>query len=409
MGSLKETKPSIQALQLADLLAHRVKVSRADLIDLYSQSLQENMFSNRGEIRPRELAQIATEEVDALLSFLRDPAFPVFEHGGIFCKKGLSEQTLLGLARATRQFFLSHFTGDDVVETLNIIGRYQNGLVHGFIKAREQMILEEQEQIRGALQIAIGRYTVEIKEVQEIAKKANEANEFKTQFIARMSHELRTPLGALLGLAEMLQQNVYGALTPPQQDIVQRIIGNAEVLRQVFTELLDQSQIEAGQLRLKEKPVSPEELVRKVHSNLLALALQKGLSMHMEVTPGLPRTLLGDEARIEQILSNLVVNAIKFTKKGGVTIRVFRGNDSRWAMQVKDTGIGIDPENQAQIFEPFRQADETTSRRYGGVGLGLAIVQQLVEAMQGSIRVESKPGQGSTFTVYLPIRESENQ
>ncbi|HSB02879.1 MAG TPA: ATP-binding protein, partial [Anaerolineales bacterium] len=361
------------------------------------------------EVRPRELAQIAAEEVDALLSYLHDPSFPIFEHGDKFCKKGLSDQTLLGLARVTRQFFLSYFTGDDVVETLNIIGHYQNGVVRGFIKAREQMILEEQERIRGALQIAVGRYTVEIKEVQEIAQKANEANEFKTQFIARMSHELRTPLGALLGLAEMLQQNVYGALTAPQQDIVKRIISNAEELKQVFTELLDQSQIESGQLRLRERPFSPEALARRVNSNYLAMALQKGLSMRVEAAPDLPKALFGDEARIAQVLSNLVVNAIKFTKKGGVTIRVFKGDDSRWSMQVKDTGIGIAPEDQGQIFEPFRQADESTSRKYGGVGLGLAIAQQLVQAMKGSIHLESKPGLGSTFTVSLPIRESEVQ
>jgi signal transduction histidine kinase len=404
-----ETKPSIQAIQLADVLAHQVKTYRADLIGLYRQSLQADLFSNRGEVRPRDLSQIATDEVEALLGYLRDPAFPVFEHGDKFCKKGLSEQTLLGLVRATRHFFLSHFTGDDLVETLNIIGRYQNGMVRGFIKAREQMILEEQERIRGALQIAISRYTVEIQEVQEIAKKADEANQFKSQFIARISHELRTPLGALLGLAEMLQQSVYGELTPPQLDIVQRIIGNAQELKQIFTELLDQSQIESGQLRLKQKAFSPQALAKKVHSNYLAMALEKGLSMHLETVPGLPQMLIGDAARIEQILSNLIVNAIKFTKKGGITIRVFKGSAVDWAMQVKDTGIGIAPEEQARIFEPFRQADEATSRKYGGVGLGLAIVQQLVQVMQGSIHLESKPGQGSTFTVHLPIRESEEQ
>jgi signal transduction histidine kinase len=404
-----ETKPSIQALQLADLLAHRVKVNRADLIGLYRRSLQEDLFSNRTEVHPRELAQIAVEEVEALLSYLGDPTFPVVEHGDKFCKKGLSEQTLLGLVRTTRHFFLSHFTGDDVVETLNIIGRYQNGLVRGFIKAREQMILEEQERIRGALQVAIGRYTVEIKEVQQIAQRANEANEFKSQFIARISHELRTPLGALLGLADMLQNGVYGTLTPAQLDIVQRIIGNAEELKQVFTELLDQSQIESGQLRLKEKPFSPQTLVKKVHSNYLAMALEKGLSMRLETVPDLPETLIGDGARIEQILSNLVVNAIKFTRKGGITVRVFKDGNSLWVMQVTDTGIGIASEDQVQIFEPFRQADENTSRRYGGVGLGLAIAKQLVQAMQGSIHVESKPGQGSTFTVSLPIRKGEDR
>ncbi|HEX2995128.1 MAG TPA: ATP-binding protein, partial [Anaerolineales bacterium] len=363
----------------------------------------------RGEVRPRELAEIAANEVDALTSYLRDPSFPTLEHGGKFCTKGLSEQTLLGLAGTTRQFFLTHSAASDMPQVLDVLGRYQSGVVQGFIKAREQIILAEQERIRGALQIALSRYTVEIKEVQEMAKKATEANEFKTQFIARMSHELRTPLGALLGLAEMLQQNVYGTLSAPQNDIVQRIISNAEGLKQVFSELLDQSQMESGNLRLKEKPFTPETLVRRVHGNYLAMALEKGLSMHVEVNPGLPKTLIGDETRIEQILSNLVVNAIKFTKKGGIKIRTFQNNDAQWAMQVKDTGIGIDAENQQQIFEPFRQADEHTSRRYGGVGLGLAIVQQLVAAMQGSIHLESKPGQGSTFTVYLPIRERETQ
>jgi signal transduction histidine kinase len=403
------TEAPIQTDQMANSLAQCVESKHADLISIYLRSLQENLFSNRGEVRPRELADIAAKEVEALLSFLRDPLFPAFEHGSKFCEKGLSEQTLLGLAGATRQFFLAHFIGSDVLETLNIIGHYQNGMMLGFIKTREQIILEEQERIRGALQIAVSRYTVEIEEVQEIAKKASEANEFKSQFIARMSHELRTPLGALLGLAEMLQQSVYGELSPPQLDIVQRIIGNAQQLKQLFTELLDQSQIESGQLRLKEKSFSPHALAKKVHSNYLAMALQKGLSMHLEAAPNLPQTLTGDAGRIEQILSNLVVNAIKFTKKGGVTIRVSKGDSSQWIIEVKDTGIGIATKEQAQIFEPFRQADETTSRTYGGVGLGLAIVRQLVQVMHGSIQLESKLGQGSTFTVYLPIRESEDQ
>lgn len=404
-----ETETPTQADQLPELLAQCLEVNRADLISRYRRSLQESLFNNRSDVHPRELARIATDEVDALVSYLHDPSFSTLEHGSKFCIKGLSEQTLLDLGGVTRQFFLTHSAGSDIAQVLDVLGSYQNGVVQGFIKTREQVILEEQERIRGALQIALSRYTVEIKEVQEIAKKANEANEFKTQFIARMSHELRTPLGALLGLAEMLQQNVYGTLSAPQNDIVQRIISNAEGLKQVFSELLDQSQMESGNLRLKEKPFSPETMVRRVNGNYLAMALQKGLSMRVEVNPGLPETLIGDETRIEQILSNLVVNAIKFTKKGGITIRMFRDSDSHWAMQVKDTGIGIDPENQQQIFEPFRQADENTSRRYGGVGLGLAIVQQLVEVMKGSVRLESKPGQGSTFTVYLPIRESEAQ
>jgi signal transduction histidine kinase len=385
-----------------------VEANQADLVKLYNESLRETLFTNRSEMSPRASHTIATGEAQALLDCLHDPAFSALEYGTQLCKSGISEQSMLRLAQVTRQFVLSHFTSEDVAQALNIVDLYQNDVVQGYIQALGKSILAEQERLRGALQVAIGHYTVEIKEVQDIAKKANEANEFKSQFIARMSHELRTPLGAVLGLAEMLQQSVYGLLSPPQQDIVQRIIDNAQTLKEVFTELLDQSQIEAGQLRLKARVFSPQALAKKVNSNYLAMALQKGLSMWLEVAPDLPETLIGDDVRIEQVLSNLVVNAIKFTKQGGITIRVFKGNHSQWVMQVKDTGIGIASENQDQIFEPFRQADENTSRKYGGVGLGLAIAQQLVQAMKGSIHVESKAGQGSTFTVNLPIREAEN-
>lgn len=397
-----------RSFSLQPQLLKTVGANQAELLNLYSEALRKTLFTNRSEMSPRALRAVAAEEVTSLLSYLRDPSFSVVEHGRQLCQKGLSEQTLLALAQTTHQFFLTHFLAN-AIEALNDIGPYETGQIEGYILARENIILAEQERIRGALQVALGRYTVEIKEVQEIAKKATEANEFKSQFIARMSHELRTPLGALLGLAEMLQQNVYGELTLPQQDIVRRIIDNAQMLKEVFTELLDQSQIEAGQLRLKRRAFSPEVLAKKVHSNYLAMALQKGLSMRVEADSKLPGTLTGDEARIEQVLSNLVVNAIKFTKRGGITIRVFKDGPAHWALQVKDTGIGISAEDQALIFEPFRQADETTSRQYGGVGLGLAIVQQLVKAMQGSIYLESKPGQGSTFTVSLPIGESEER
>jgi len=404
-----QTETPVLTDQLADLLTQRVEDNRADLLNRYRQSLQENLFSNRSEVRPRELVHVATEEVDTLIRSFPHLFESGRERGTQLCQIGFSDQTILSLGQATRQFFLTHFTGTESAQVLNIVDLYQNGVLQGYFQARERIILAEQERIRGALQVAVGRYTVEIKEVHEIAKKASEANEFKSQFIARMSHELRTPLGALLGLAEMLQQSVYGVLSPPQFDIVQRIIDNAQTLKQVFTELLDQSQIESGQLRLRERAFSPQALAKKVNSNYLAMALQKGLSMWVEVAPELPEILIGDETRIEQVLSNLVVNAIKFTKQGGITIRVFKGDHSHWVMQVRDTGIGIASENQAQIFEPFRQADENTSRKYGGVGLGLAIAQQLVQAMKGSIHVESKPGQGSTFTVFLPIREGEDR
>ncbi|MBI5838750.1 MAG: hypothetical protein HZB19_01485 [Chloroflexi bacterium] len=389
-------------------LALRVEAHRADLMDRYRRSLQETLFTNRTEVRPRELGRIAAEEAEALIRAFHPHRPSGVEQGAKLCQMGLSEQAILGLGKAARQFILAIFEPDLISPALDVADSYQDEVIRGFIQSREKLILAEQERIRGALQIAIGRYTVEINEVKELAQNATEANEFKSQFIARISHELRTPLGALMGMAEMLQQNVYGPLSQAQQDIVQRIVNNAQALKQVFSELLDQSQIESGQLRLKEHPFSPHTLVKRVHSSYLAMALQKGLSMWMDVAPEVPQTLIGDEGRVEQVLSNLVVNAIKFTRTGGVTIHVFKGENTHWALQVKDTGIGISPEDRAYIFEPFRQADETTSRKYGGVGLGLSIVQQLVSAMGGSIDLESKTGQGSVFTVYLPIRSVDS-
>lgn len=245
---------------------------------------------------------------------------------------------------------------------------------------------------------------IQIIETKILAKHATEANEFKSQLLARISHELRTPLGALMGMSEMLHQNVYGPLTPAQQDITHRIIDNSNALQHVFAELLDQSQIESGQLRLKTEEFSPQTLTEEVYSQCLALAERKGLALQVEVHPDLPGMMIGDRERIMQSLSNLVVNAIKFTRVGQVLICARKEDNTHWALQVTDTGIGIAKDTQAYIFEPFRRADETTRREFGGVGLGLAIVQQLVTAMDGTINVESEIGRGSTFTIILPLQ-----
>jgi signal transduction histidine kinase len=399
----------VQTDELAESFAQRMRTNQADLVNRFHQGLQETLFTNRAEMRPREIGNIAAANAEILMSGLPHPDRGV-EHGAKLCQMGLSIQTVMALGQAAQRFILATFEKDLVPQALDAVGIYQNAVVLGFIQEREKLILAEQERIRGAMQIAIGRFTVEIKDIQEMAQRASEANEFKTRFIARVSHELRTPLGALLGMSEMLQQSVYGPLSPAQMDITQRIIENTRALERVFTELLDQSQLESGQLRLRQEEFSPRLLAHTVHENSLPMALRKGLTMQLIVDPQLPGTLFGDKIRIEQILSNLVINAIKYTQTGGIEIRINQDGGEHWIMQVKDTGIGIAEEDRALIFEPFRQADETIGRRFGGVGLGLAIVQQLVIAMHGIVDVESKVGQGSTFSVTLPLhikRESD--
>jgi signal transduction histidine kinase len=248
---------------------------------------------------------------------------------------------------------------------------------------------------------------VKVEEVQILAQRATEANEFKSKLIARISHELRTPLGALIGMSELLQQEIYGPLSPQQLDIINRIIYNSHALERVFSELLDQSQIESGQLRLRLERFSPKDLAESVYLNLMPQTKKKGLDLVLDVKGNAPDFVVGDYKRVEQVLSNLVVNAIKFTENGRITITIYQADDSHWALQVSDTGIGISKEDQAFIFEPFRQADESMARKFGGVGLGLAIVQQLTSAMGGAIELQSEVGKGSRFTITLPLQAAK--
>jgi len=240
-------------------------------------------------------------------------------------------------------------------------------------------------------------------EVQDLMQRAQEASEFKSQLIARISHELRTPLGAIVGLAEMLQAGANGPLNPEQTQTAERIVENVHYFERIIGELLTQSQIDMGALAIRRDPFSPYRLKDHVESVFRLQAERRRLELNIEVDPNLPEQLCCDPERVEQILSNLVGNAIKFTPIGGITIRIYKYDSDYWAMQVADTGIGIPQPEQKVIFDTFRQGDESSSRSFGGVGLGLSIVQSLTHAMKGRIFLESESGEGSVFTVILPI------
>jgi len=370
---------------LPALLIQLIETNRSDLVSQYHKSLKETMFTNRPDVHPTALRRIAADEADALLNFLRSPQTASQEHGVQLCKMGLSEKSLLKLIWATNQFITRYLEGEQIRAAIELINIYQESMILGFTQTREATILSEQERIRQAFEQTISRFTVEIREVQTLAQRATEANEFKSRFIARISHELRTPLGAILGMSEMLQSDIYGPLTPAQNDIIQRVVNNVHTLERVFAELSDQTQIEAGQLHLREAPFSPQALAHLAYSNCLSLALQKNLALHLDVAQDLPNILIGDSKRIEQVLNNLVINAIKYTETGRIDIKITRHSDTRWGLHVIDTGIGISKEAQAFIFEPFRQVDETVGRKYDGIGLGLSIVHELVTIMGGTV------------------------
>ena len=232
---------------------------------------------------------------------------------------------------------------------------------------------------------------------------ALEASRVKSEFLARVSHELRTPLGVIRGYADLLSEPAYGTLSELQAKAVNEIIDSTERITGMVSELLDEARLAAGAVQLEIKPFNPAEVLEDIKEKLSVLADQKKLALTAELDPDLPSQLVGDPNRINQMVTNLTSNSIKFTKKGEVSIRFYRHDTDQWAMEVTDTGPGIPQDAHESIFEPFRQADSTIPRIFGGTGLGLSIVKHLTNLMDGKITVESEVGSGSTFTVILPL------
>ena len=230
-----------------------------------------------------------------------------------------------------------------------------------------------------------------------------ELERMKSAFVSTASHELRTPLNAILGYSDMLKEAVYGPLSDAQTESMIRIIANTRRMLSLVNNLLDQAQIEAGQIKLSPTVFSVKDLADDLRSVMGILADQKGLQFDISSSDVLPDRVWSDAQRLHQILVNLVGNAIKFTDHGKVSVRFDRPDPAHWTIKVADTGLGIPEEALSYIFEPFRQVDETATRKHPGSGLGLSIVKQLVTLLGGDVSVSSQEGQGSTFTIVLPL------
>ncbi|HEY9610196.1 ATP-binding protein [Allocoleopsis sp.] len=228
-----------------------------------------------------------------------------------------------------------------------------------------------------------------------------EAARLKSQFLATMSHELRTPMNAIIGFSQLLLRQRQSSLVPKQADMIQRILSNGKHLLALINEILDLSKIEAGRLELKLEAFNLMTLVRSTVDELRPLADERHLALYIHDNVQ-NANVINDSVRLRQILVNLLSNGIKFTQTGSVEVEVREISPDRLAIAVKDSGIGIAEAELEHIFEEFRQIDQTITRKYAGTGLGLAITKSLVQLMQGTITVESKLGQGSTFRIELP-------
>ncbi|NNB89969.1 CHASE3 domain-containing protein, partial [Corallococcus exiguus] len=238
----------------------------------------------------------------------------------------------------------------------------------------------------------------------EKASELERTNRYKSEFLANMSHELRTPLNSSLILAKLLADNKEGNLTAEQVKFAQTIGSAGNDLLALINDILDLSRIEAGRVDVQLESVGLQPFVENLGRTFQPVATQKGLRFTTTVAPGVPPTLETDPQRLGQVLKNLLANAFKFTEAGEVTLTVATEEPGRVTFSVRDSGIGIPGELQGLIFEAFRQADGSTHRKYGGTGLGLSISRDLARLLGGDVTVRSAPGEGSTFTLTLPLR-----
>ncbi|MER6028049.1 HAMP domain-containing protein [Streptomyces sp. NPDC001851] len=292
--------------------------------------------------------------------------------------------------------------------------------------------LEEKAELLARQNRDIEVKNTEIEEARQVLEERAEqlavSMRYKSEFLANMSHELRTPLNSLLILAKLLADNAEGNLSPKQVEFAETIHGAGSDLLQLINDILDLSKVEAGKMDVSPTRIALVQLVDYVEATFRPLTAEKGLDLSVRVSPELPATLHTDEQRLLQVLRNLLSNAVKFTDSGSVELVIRPAGAAvpvgireqlleagsltdpdapLIAFSVTDTGIGIAASKMRVIFEAFKQADGTTSRKYGGTGLGLSISREIAQLLGGEIHAQSEPGRGSTFTLYLPLHPSE--
>lgn len=307
-------------------------------------------------------------------------------------------------------------TGDRVVGVFEFLGRPMRGFSKDTSAVLNRMgfylggVFEKKHALARMKQVQQQEALLQ----QQLRMTADEAvanARLKSEFVANVSHEIRTPLSGIMGMAELLA--THPSLDEETSEIAGYILSSSHNLLNIVNDLLDFSKLEAGKLQLNRSWFSVKRLITDIQQNVSMVALKKGLAVNSRVDERIPDTVFGDEGRLKQVLLNFANNAVKFTDKGEINISAdfesMLGNIMRIRFAVSDTGIGISPEVQSKLFEPFVQADGSTTRKYGGTGLGLSIAKKLATLMSGDIGLDSVEGVGSCFYVIVPLETTPDE
>jgi len=348
--------------------------------------------------------ELSTASLETKLASLRDEGLSVALFASLVAliiAIGMSRtltEPLRVLTTATQQIAqgdLSHTIAVTSNDEISVLARAFNAMT-----IRLQETVQGLQQRTHELQLS----EIELRKSKEIAEAANYS---KSAFLASMSHELRTPLNAVLGFASILHSGMVkdgAVLSPSQLELLKKIELNGRHLRDLINDVLDLAKIESGRMTVTITEDRPETLLNNTVDAMRSLAINKGLELNLVFLQDAPEVVLCDTRKLQQIVTNLIGNAIKFTAQGEVCVEVGASGLDYWQIAVRDTGIGIPEDAREHIFDKFQQVDTTDRREYEGTGLGLAIVKGLIETLQGTVKVQSALGNGSTFVVRLPQR-----